>query len=1695
MVKQKGTPPGSGEISNVEFELQVHRDLTASQISELHTTLNVYQESFNSFRQEMMTELRAIRDATPSTDPSQLQFGTYPPVSPSLRPRMELSSSQMAQIQASMGSTASTRARPVVFGSGSHRGGADGDVSVEDQALVPQNTTLVTDANGALVSTSTMKAHVEKDKGSSKEPTKVTTPPQPTEPSQPQQFFQHSNFGFSPFNYTLGPFVGAPHPSQPTVTLTGSDLARLNHYEQRTGSTSNSQGPNPSFQNPLPSQFYGIPPYTNPPPSAYYPSKHGPFYPPPYGPPFYQYPPPTPTQNPPSQPHNPDPNLPTMRQIKLELPTFGGGDPVEWLNRADQYFSFYQIPEDWRLAIAEMHLVDRASDRWFMFRHEFSSSWSGLTELLMREFGGHIVSDYQASLARLSQTGSVDSFIDQFTRLSRRVTGFSPAVLVSCFIGGLRDNIRAHVRAQRPRSLFDACELARIFEERETSLRTSMRATMAYRGNQGQPPRNAPAAVQPRAAAPPPAVVGGPVGGTCRLTQAEYQERRARNQCFFCDEIFRPGHNCRRGLPLMAIEVIPDEVDIPGPEPVEELNVIVEEDQGYDAVIQSVGDGSASTMQLKGQCNARGVHVLNDSGASHNFLHPAVLKGSKVEDKYLARPVRVRLASGDVMQTSRQVQIALTLQGYTFYVDYYVLSISGSEVILGAAWLKTLGDIIWNFEIMRMKFVKGGDLHVLQGETETKATLVSCKSMSRILKREREAVFVHLYSSSVNTHTTEVHPKVQHLLDNYAGLFEAPTQLPPARPQDHKITLGPNISAINVRPYRYPHSQKGEIEKIISELLDNGVIRPSVSSYSSPVLLVKKKDGTWRLCVDYRALNAATIKDKFPIPVVDELLDEIHGATIFTKLDLRSGYHQIRMCEADIPKTAFRTHSGHYEFLVMPFGLTNAPSTFQVVMNDVLGDFLRKCALVFFDDILIYSASLEEHLQHLKLIFERLRQHSLKAKASKCSFGVKQVEYLGHVISAQGVAVDPSKIECIKIWPQPKTLKQLRGFLGRAGYYRKYVQGFGMIAKPLTDMLKKDSFKWSEEAMAAFEALKHALISTPVLAFPDFTKEFVVECDASDRGIGVVLSQEGHPIAFMSKALAQRHLALSVYDKEMLSVVTAVQHWRPYLLGHHFTIFTNHRTIEHFLEQRVTTPAQQKWLLKLLGYDYSIKYKTGKSNVVPDSLSRTLYLSQLLGASSTVPTIIQEITDACTSDPNTQQLMQEITKDPTGKKHYSIVNSQLLYRGRQYVPLVGDLRQRVIAELHGGLVGGHVGRARTCKRILRSFAWPHLNKEVKKYVTECEECQRNHAENIKPPGLLQPLPIPDQAWKEISMDFIEGLPKVEGKTVIWVVIDRLTKYGHFIPLAHPYTAASLAQVFVQEIFRLHGQPVNITSDRDPTFMSLFWEAFFKLQGTKLSRSMAYHPQSDGQTENLNKTVEQFLRYTVGDKPQLWVQALPWAEYWYNTSYHSSLGMTPFEALYGYLPPPIVPYLPGSTSVAQVDQQLQNRDQLLALLKQNLKRAQHRQKHYYDLKHTERSFQVGDMVFLKLQRHKQHSMPSHTFHKLSAKYYGPFKVLERIGSVAYKLELHASATIHDVFHVSLLKKKLGQSASVEPNLPPMASVKASWVPSRIIERRLIKRRGKAVVEWLILWRGANLEEATWEEANYIEQQFPDFNTNA
>ncbi|KZV21694.1 hypothetical protein F511_02852 [Dorcoceras hygrometricum] len=609
---------------------------------------------------------------------------------------------------------------------------------------------------------------------------------------------------------------------------------------------------------------------------------------------------------------------------------------------------------------------------------------------------------------------------------------------------------------------------------------------------------------------------------------------------------------------------------------------------------------------------------------------------------------------------------------------------------------------------------------------------------------------------------------------------------------------------------------------------------------------------------------------------------------------------------------------------------------------------------------------------------------------------------------------------------------------------------------------------------------------------PDFTQPFIIDCDASGRGVGAVLSQHGRPVAFYSKALATRALAKSTYEKELMALVLAIQHWRPYLLGRKFVVMTDHRALTSLLKQRIVTPDQQHWMSKLMGYEFEVKYKSGIQNGAADALSRQEGELELNGVSIPEWLEIANLKQAVSQDPHLGGIIQKLSHGEQKQGLYTLVNGVLLRKGKIVVPKHSEWPDRFIREAHLTPVGGHAGALRTFKRIASTFFWAGMQKDIARFVAECAICQTQKYESTRPAGLLQPLPVPVAVWEDIAMDFIVGLPKSKGFEVIMVVVDRLSKYGHFILLKHPFSARVVAEVFNREVARLHGTPKSIVSDRDPIFMSQFWTEYFRLQGTLLRMSSSYHPETDGQTEVLNRCLETYLRCFSSEQPRTWALWLHWAEFWYNTAFHTATGLTPFEIVYGRKAPKLIQNWPQETVVASVAQELADRDELIRQVKYNLHRAQQRMTKQANTHRREVTFEVGDRVYLKLRPHRQQSVCKRIYQKLAPRFYGPFEVVQKVGAVAYKLKLPPTSRIHPVFHVSCLKRAMGPTVSTQP-LPKglEAELSAEFVPEKLVAERQKKINGETVKQILIHWKGRPTEEDTWEEVTSFSAQFPEF----
>ncbi|GJZ11838.1 putative reverse transcriptase domain-containing protein [Tanacetum coccineum] len=565
-----------------------------------------------------------------------------------------------------------------------------------------------------------------------------------------------------------------------------------------------------------------------------------------------------------------------------------------------------------------------------------------------------------------------------------------------------------------------------------------------------------------------------------------------------------------------------------------------------------------------------------------------------------------------------------------------------------------------------------------------------------------------------------------------------------------------------------------ELSEQLKELSDKGFIRPSSSPWGAPVLFVKKKDGSFRMCIDYRELNKLTVKNRYPLPRIDDLFDQLQGSSVYSKIDLRSGYHQLRVREEDIPKTAFRTRYGHYEFQVMPFGLTNAPAVFMDLMNRVCKPYLDKFVIVFIDDILIYSKNKQEHKEHLKIILELLKKEELYAKFSKCEFWIPKVQFLGHVIDSEGIHVDPAKIESIKDWTSPKSPTEIRQFLGLAGYYRRFIEGFSKIAKPMTKLTqKKVKFEWGDKQEAAFQLLKQKLCSAPILALPEGSEDFIAYCDASKKGLGAVLMQREKVISYASRQLKIHEKNYTTHDLELGAVVFALKIWRHYLYGTKCTVFTDHKSLQHILDQKELNMRQRRWLELLSDYNCDIRYHPRKANVVADALSRKerepplRVRALVMTISLDLPKQILNAQTEARKPENIKNedvggMLVENAKNPEAIRTEKLeprADGTLCLNGRSWLPCYGNLRTVIMHESHKSKYSIHPGSDKMYQDMKKLYWWPNMKADIATYVSKCLTCAKVKAEHQRPSGLLVQPEISQWKWDNITMDFVTKLPK------------------------------------------------------------------------------------------------------------------------------------------------------------------------------------------------------------------------------------------------------------------------------------------------------------------------------------------------
>jgi RNase H-like domain found in reverse transcriptase/Reverse transcriptase (RNA-dependent DNA polymerase)/Integrase zinc binding domain/Aspartyl protease/Chromo (CHRromatin Organisation MOdifier) domain len=1089
-------------------------------------------------------------------------------------------------------------------------------------------------------------------------------------------------------------------------------------------------------------------------------------------------------------------------------------------------------------------------------------------------------------------------------------------------------------------------------------------------------------------------------------------------------------------------------------------------------------------------------NAMIDSGATGNFISAEWVRQNQVHLQRKRKPYYLTVADGSEMPTNdgrvalETEPLRVVSQQHHMTIAFDVVRLANHDIILGMPWLRQQNPQI-NWIKGTIRYAPGS---VTREPTQQLNALVD--EEERIPNSESPEMRSNRVSTSLGRKgyhddgkgrhepldIPEQYKKWEHLFQEEMTI----AALPKHQPWDHEIELMPGKQPTFGPIYQLSEKELGVLRDYLKENLKKGFIRESKSPAGYPILFAPKKDGSLRLCVDYRKLNDITIKNRYPLPNIGELQDRLARAKIFTKLDLRGAYNLIRVKEGEEWKTAFRTRYGHYEYLVMPFGLTNAPATCQTLINNVIRAHLDRTAIAYLDDILVYSESEEEHKKHVNEILDCLSRFDLKLKPEKCEFHRTTVTFLGFIISTEGIRMDNEKIKAVQEWPKPRNLKEVQQFLGFVNYNRRFIQGYSKEAKPLTELTKKDRiWSWNDKEEKAFQFLKGACIQPPLLKTFDSSRRTKIETDASDFAIGACLAQEHdgrwHPVAYHSRGLTTAEGNYDIYDKELLSIVDAFKHWRVYAESStDLVVYSDHKNLTYFTTTKQLKKRHVRWSECLSQFKFRIIYTPGRENGRADALSRRPDLTK-----SHEPRPLALLTqnkDGSLGPPGQLNVMattQRERNEEWFEWHYNEedrarnltkgANDILVYKGKTYIP--NDCVQVMITDHHDGPENGHPGVAKTLNLIRNHYDRPGLEKEVREYIKKCSSCQKNKADRHVKYGLVQFAQVPHMAWQDITLDFITKLPKSEDPITkvkydsILVIVDRLTKYSLILPFKETYTAEDLGSILVDRLVRDHGMPESITSDRDKLFTSKYWRTMTAQLGINHKLSTAYHPQTDGQTERTNQTLEQYLRHYINQKQDNWVQLLPMAQLAINRAVHETTKLSPFFANYGkeanvFQDPKTGPNAARALiAVRQLKDTQETIAELIKATNETIARIQNKtRKEGPQLKE-------GDKVYLRTKnlRSKRRSK------KLDHVKVGPFLVKKVKGPNNIELDLPKDARVHPVFHISLIEP-------ADPETPLQETFRFKPDEEEYDVEKIMDQQGS---KYLVKWLDCDESENTWE----------------
>lgn len=1107
-------------------------------------------------------------------------------------------------------------------------------------------------------------------------------------------------------------------------------------------------------------------------------------------------------------------------------------------------------------------------------------------------------------------------------------------------------------------------------------------------------------------------------------------------------------------------------------------------------------------------------------------------------------------------QLDRIVNVTLDVDSHTeqnahFYVapDYL-----GYDLILGQAWMRkhdirlepARGRLFVRSTGARVQSTyqaprsKGNIAHV------SVAAINAFTRRARRTNREQENAVFAMSMADIQKALTpkepiDPHTKLPAQYRDFIDLFkpENASELPPHRGEgiDHKIELVQQDGKEPQIPWGPLYNMTKEelivLRKTLTELLDKNFIRVSHSSAAAPVLFVRKPSGGLRFCVDYRALNAITKKDRYPLPLIHETLTQIGKAKWFTKLDVSAAFHKIRIAEGQEWMTAFRTRYGLFEWQVTPFGLANAPSTFQKYINWALREHLDETCSAYMDDVLVYTdGPIEEHREHVRTILRKLKNAGLYLDIAKCEFEVTTTKYLGYIVRAEeGIAMDPEKVRAIQSWKPPSTVKGVRSFLGFANFYRSFIPGFSRIATPIQELTHKDAlFQWTPRCQESFQKLKDLFTTEPILATFDPDRTTVLETDSSGYNVGGVLSQydrEGYlrPCAYFSKKNSPAECNYEIYDKELLAIVRCLEEWDAELRSvGEFEIITDHKNLEYFYTARKLTERHVRWSVFMSKFNFKIIYRKGKDNERADALSRreqdmpdddnderiqgrtfqllqanpktqqTAFIAPILdGDTSDTPpeTLSYETPDKWEQAKQSDSVYQEAMKClKEGRRTFPMKlglkvsiaecrldrQENLFFRDRKWVPEDEPLRTRLIQGAHDSPLIGHPGREQTYIVVSREFFWPRMSKDIQRFVRNCDVCGRTKPWREQKKGLLKPLPLPDHPWQDITMDFVTDLPLCEGKNNILVVTDRLTK-GVIFEAMGRISVEETAWALVRTVVKRHGLPRTITSDRGTQFTSDIWRVLCRLCRIERRLSTAYHPQTDGASERVNAVMEAYLRAYTAYEQDDWERLLPLAELAINGRTSSSIGTSPFFLSHGFNLSPFEPTRPvedlarGSprSPIQQGEAIVRTIKEGLDWARASLAWAQQEMEHQSN-RHRDPAPEYQEGDHVWLKlKNINTDRPSKKLDWKNAKYH----VQEVIGSHAVRL--NTPPGIHPIFHVDLIRPAGNDpfhSQISDDTQPPAIVVNGDeeWQVDKITAEHWVRRGRRKQLLYEVKWTG-------------------------